>query len=85
MSGRAKDFKWTDNKAELLLTDTHNYKIAKVSENVDWESVKSKYDDILSLMIMPYGRMWRQPGYIYTHLTIISSIFNMKRSTVVSQ
>ena len=50
MSGRAKDFKWTDDEAELLLTITHNYKIAKVSENVDWESVKSKYDDILNLM-----------------------------------
>ena len=50
MSERVKDFKWTNDKAELLLTVTHNYKIANISENVDWESVKSKCNDILSLM-----------------------------------
>ena len=44
------DFKWTDDEAELLLNVTHNYKVLKISENVDWESVKSKYDDILTLM-----------------------------------
>ena len=44
------DFKWTDDEAELLLNVTHNYKIAKITENVDWESVKTKYDNILALM-----------------------------------
>ena len=44
------DFKWTDNEAELPLNVTHNYKVSKITENVDWESVKSKYDDILTLM-----------------------------------
>ena len=44
------DFKWTDDEAELLLNVTHNCKVSKISENVDWESVKSKYDDILTLM-----------------------------------
>ena len=34
----------------MLLTVTHNYKTAKISKNVDCESVKSKYDDILNLM-----------------------------------
>lgn len=44
------DFKWTDDEAELPLNVTHNYKVSKISENVDWESVKSKYEDILTLM-----------------------------------
>ena len=46
----AQDFKWTDDEAELLLTVTHNYKVKQITENVDWESVKTKYDDILTLM-----------------------------------
>lgn len=44
------DFKWTNDEAELLLCVTHNYKVLKLSKNVDWESVKTKYDDILILM-----------------------------------
>ena len=46
----APDFKWTDDEAELLLNVTHSYKVKKISENIDWESVKTKYDDILALM-----------------------------------
>ena len=46
-----EDFKWTDDESELLLNVTHDYKVKKVSENVDWESVKTKYDDILILML----------------------------------
>ena len=42
------DFKWTDDEAELLLNGTHNYNVLVISENVDWESGKSKYDDILT-------------------------------------
>ena len=45
-----KEFQWTDDEAELLLNVTHEYKVQKISENVDWESVKAKYDDILVLM-----------------------------------
>ena len=45
--GEAKrDFKWTDDECELLLHVTLNYKVKKSSENVDWESMKTKYDDI---------------------------------------
>ena len=44
------DFNWTDDEAELLLNVTQNYKIAKITENVDWKSVKTKYDDILALV-----------------------------------
>ncbi len=45
-----KDFQWTDDEAELLLSVTHDYKVKKVAEGIDWESVKSKYSDILELM-----------------------------------
>ena len=45
-----KDFQWTNDEAELLLTVTHDYKVKKVAEGIDWESVKSKYADILELM-----------------------------------
>lgn len=41
-----KEFQWTDDESELLLSVTIDYKTAKAIENVDWESVKSKYNDI---------------------------------------
>ena len=33
--------------AELLLKVTHEYKVLKSVEGVDWESAQSKYSDIL--------------------------------------
>ena len=45
-----EDFKWTDNEDDFLLNVTHDYKVKKISENVDWESVKTKYDNILPLL-----------------------------------
>ena len=36
-------FKWSDDKAELLLKVTRDYKVLKASEGVDWVSVQSKY------------------------------------------
>ena len=44
-----KEFLWTDDEVELLLNITHEYKTAKAAECTDWESVKSKYADILDL------------------------------------
>ena len=41
------DSKWTDDEAQLLFNVTH---IVKITENVDWESVKMKYNNILALM-----------------------------------
>ena len=54
----APDFKWTDDEAGLLLNVTHSYKVKKISENIDWESVKTKYDDILALLMRP--RNWQK-------------------------
>ena len=42
-----KDSQWTDDEAELLLNVSYDYKTMKAGENTDWESVKSKYEDIL--------------------------------------
>ena len=50
MSTGQKKEEWTDDEAELLLNVTHDYKVKNISENVDWESFKTKYDDILALM-----------------------------------
>ena len=44
-------YKWTDDKAELV---THDYKVAKVSEDIDWESIQSKYGAILERMLVEY-------------------------------
>ena len=49
-----KEFQWTDDEAELLLTVTNEYKVSKVAESVDWESVKSKYCDIMELCSRSY-------------------------------
>ena len=43
---KEQTFVWTNNKVELLLKITHEYKVKKAGENVDWESVRSKYSDI---------------------------------------
>ena len=46
-----KDFVWSDDEVELLLNVAIDYKVAQAAESVDWESVKSKYKDILQLYI----------------------------------
>ena len=38
---------WTDDEVELLWMVTNEYKVLKTYESVDWESVQSKYADIL--------------------------------------
>ena len=47
-------FIWTDDEVELLLKVTTEYKVSKAAENVDWESVQSKYSDILDLFRNQY-------------------------------
>lgn len=46
---RKADFVWTDDEAELLLNVTHEYKVQQLAEGTCWESVRSKYGDILEL------------------------------------
>ena len=48
-SREEKSFVWEDEEVELLLSSTLDYKKKKTSEGIDWESVKSKYADILEI------------------------------------
>ncbi|KAK2863762.1 hypothetical protein Q7C36_002916 [Tachysurus vachellii] len=55
MSRKGTDFfKWTDSEVELLLRVTEEYKVAKASENVDWETCQNKYGEILDLFKEQY-------------------------------
>ena len=42
-------FVWTDDESELLLNVTQDYKVQQLADGTAWESVKTKYDDILKL------------------------------------
>ena len=44
-----KEFMWTDDESELLLNVVHEYKVQQLLEGTCWESVKTKYADILQL------------------------------------
>ena len=48
-TSKKKEFYWSDDEAELLLTVTHQYKMQCVGEGTAWESSKTKYSDILDL------------------------------------
>ena len=52
-SGKKKSgtelFVWTDDEAELLLSVTLDYKVQQLAEGTAWESVKTKYEEILKL------------------------------------
>ena len=47
-------FIWTDDEVQLLLTVTNEYKVAKSFESIDWESIQSKYGDILERFKLQY-------------------------------
>ena len=45
-----KEFVWTDDETELLLSVTNDYKVRQLAEGICWESVRSKYADIAELL-----------------------------------
>ena len=47
-----KEFVWSNDEVQLLLETTADYKAPNKAECVDWESVKTKYKDILELFIV---------------------------------
>ena len=49
-------FTWTDHEIELLLKVTNQYKVQKSTESVDWESVQSRYGDILDMFQAEYPK-----------------------------
>lgn len=48
-TSKKKEFCWSDDEVELLLTVTHQYKIQCISAGTAWESSKTKYTNILDL------------------------------------
>jgi hypothetical protein len=50
------NFTWTDDEIELLLAVIYEYKTSKESEGFDWESIKTKYDEIRALFLARYPR-----------------------------
>ncbi len=49
-----KCFVWTDEENALLLKITLDYKSSKMSEGQDWETVRSKYEEIHKMFIAAY-------------------------------
>ena len=47
-------FNWIDDEAKLLLKVKCDYKVSKAAEGTDWESILSKYADVLELMLAQY-------------------------------
>ena len=53
---REKYFTWTDEETALLLKVAISYKTEKTTEGKDWESVKTRYEDLLKLYIERYPK-----------------------------
>ncbi|KAM6894895.1 uncharacterized protein PEZ65_022501 [Lycodopsis pacificus] len=47
-TGARDFFSWTDDEVQLLLHVTREYKVENAAQNMDWESIHSKYGDILA-------------------------------------
>ena len=45
---------WTDNEVEMLLGVVRSYSSQKDFDGLEWESVKSKYEDIRSKFVRLY-------------------------------
>ena len=50
-ANKKKEFVWTDDEALLLLTVAKDYKIKHLVEGICWESVRTKYSDMLELFV----------------------------------
>lgn len=53
--GKTDSFVWSVNEVELLLKVTHEYKVSRASENIDWETCQTKYSDICELLHEQYA------------------------------
>ena len=51
---KSKFFKWTEEEEALLLKVIHDYKTSKLMGGQDWETVRSKYEDIKEKFISNY-------------------------------
>ena len=48
------EFSWIDEETELLLVVAPEYKTEKAASSVDWESVRTKHEDIFSKFLEAY-------------------------------
>ena len=49
-----KNFMWSDEEINLLLHVVIDYTAGKAGEGVDWESVRSKYEDVTKMFLEKY-------------------------------
>ena len=50
----AKNFMRTEVEINLLLDVVLDYRVGKAGEDVDWQAVRSKYEDITKLFLEKY-------------------------------
>ena len=46
-----KNFAWSDGEINLLLHVVIDYKAGKAGKGVDWEMVRSKYEDVTKMCL----------------------------------
>ena len=49
-----KNFLWSDEEINLLLHVVIDYKARKAGEGVDWETVRSKYEEVTKIFLEKY-------------------------------
>eukprot|EP00794_Sanderia_malayensis_P020624 gene20624-22659_t len=55
-SNKERGFVWTDEETALLLQIIIDYKASKTALGLDWETIKSKYEEILELFHTRYPK-----------------------------
>ena len=74
---------WTDDEVQILLETIRDFKSKKSYEGIDWESVKEKYDLVLSLFLegIPEERNTDFPHdkTAFTKDRITSKVKNIRR------
>ena len=58
---------WTDEEVEMLLSCTHEYKTQKAAKGNDWESIKTKYTDILAMFHQCVGDAQENGNASFNH------------------
>ena len=53
-NGKASDLNWTDDKIQLLLEVCFDFKVESDYEGVNWESKRTKYEQIKSKFCEQY-------------------------------
>ena len=62
-----ENFMWTDDEVKLLLKVVRSYSVQKVYEGLQWESVKSKYEDITKDFVDLYQQADGQESLLLLH------------------